>query len=73
MSDAQGFWQQNCQVPFHGDRLKVGFHNEHHDFPNVAWGNLPKAEGHTDFERLVTCHPAGIRTGRTQPIEDLTS
>ena len=26
-------------IPFN---LKVGYHNEHHDFPNVAWGNLPK-------------------------------
>ena len=57
MSDAQGFWQQNCQVPFHGDRLKVGFHNEHHDFPNVAWGNLPKAEGTLILKGLSLATP----------------
>ena len=23
----------------------MGFHNEHHDFANVAWNNLPKLRG----------------------------
>ena len=45
-------------------QLNIGFHNEHHDLPNVPWSNLPKVKQaapelydhlhyHTSWSRLL--------------------
>ena len=37
----------------------MGYHNEHHDFANVAWNNLPK------LRRLAPAYYDGLKSYRS--------
>jgi len=48
--------------PFNYITLNIGYHVEHHDFPNIPWSNLPKIKSIApEFYELLPSHSSYFR------------